>query len=330
MSEDSTVEPDKALGCMLGIAVGDALGFPVEGLSRKRARRRFGHIDRYRFLGNTGFVSDDTEQAVMLAESIIEGGFDPQRAARIFGRKLRGWFWTIPPGIGLSTAKACLKLTVGLPSGISSAGNGAAMRAAPAGLAAVDPEALSVALAQVTHTDPRGVEGAVAVAHAVSRLVRGGTCRREDLPTLESPLGKCLDKAWELTQQKLAFDDIADQLGTTGYVLHTVPLAFAALWSEPETFLEGLQVVIMQGGDADSNAAVAGALLGARFGAESIPAELVERLEASHNRARLERLARQLIEGRGEVSRPSSMLLRWRELQVKFGVGLHVLWRLVP
>ena len=74
---------DKARGALLGLAVGDALGFPVEGLSRKRARRRYSGIDRYRFLGSTGFVSDDTEQAIITAEAILESQGVPEKAAQI-------------------------------------------------------------------------------------------------------------------------------------------------------------------------------------------------------------------------------------------------------
>ncbi len=323
-------EASRAKGALLGLAVGDALGFPIEGLSRRRARRRYSGIDRYRFLGRTGFVSDDTEQAIMTAEAILEADRDPNEAARIFARKLRGWFWTIPPGVGFSTAKACLKLTVGLPSGVRSAGNGAAMRMAPAGLVSEDPQELARALTEVTHTDPRGVEGALAVACGVGRILRGLRCDLEDLPEFASPLGEAMEKSWELVGQGAEFDQIADEIGVTGYVLHTVPLAFAAYWAKPETFLDGLHQVLLQGGDADSNGAVAGALLGAHFGVEGIPSDLLDSLEPTHGRSRLESLATQLWEGGTEVRRPGFFALRWREALVKTGVGLHVLGRLIP
>ena len=315
---------------MLGLAVGDALGFPVEGLSRKRARRRYAGIDRYRFLGKTGFVSDDTEQAIMIAESLIEASGQVETAARIFGKKLRGWFWTLPPGIGKSTIKSCLKLSLGLESGVFSAGNGAAMRMAPVGVFSEEPAELATALAKVTHTDPKGVEGAVAVACGVARIVRGERCELEDLPAFESELGQAMTKARDLVKEGASLDRIADEIGTSGYVLHTVPLAFAAYWSHPATFLDGLQSVILQGGDADTNGAVAGALLGAHFGMDGIPSELVEGLELSHGKTRLEALVEGMLNGGGQVERPGFLALRWRETQVKFGVVLHVLGRLVP
>ena len=320
----------RARGALLGLAVGDALGFPIEGLSRKRARRRYSGIDRYRFLGSTGFVSDDTEQAIITAEAILEASGEPEKAADIFGQKLRGWFWTFPPGLGASTLKACLRLTVGLESGIASAGNGAAMRMASVGLFTEQPEELARILARVTHTDPRGVDGAVAVAFAVARLVRGLDCEFQHLPPLDPQLSEALRRAWELCQAGQDFDDIAESLGTSGYVLHTVPLAFAALWSKPDSFLKGLQNVILQGGDADSNGAVAGALLGARFGSKEIPESLLDALESSHGRCRLERLADQLLDGSGEVERPGFLALRLRECLIKVGVAAHVLGRMIP
>ena len=321
---------DRSRGTLLGLAVGDALGFPVEGLNRKRARRRYSGIDRYRILGHTGYVSDDTEQAIITAEALLESHGEPEKAARIFGRKLRGWFWTLPPGLGASTLKACLRLTLGMESGIASAGNGAAMRMAPVGLFREQPEELTKILARVTHTDPRGVDGGVAVAYAVSRLVRGKDCSLHCLPELDQRLSEALKQAWEMCEAGKDFDTIADAVGTSGYVLHTVPLAFAALWSKPRTFLEGLQKVVLQGGDADSNGAVAGALLGAWFGAGGIPESLLNALEQCHGRSRLERLADQLVAGSGEVQRPGFLALRFRECVIKAGVAAHVLGRMIP
>jgi ADP-ribosylglycohydrolase len=161
-------------------------------------------------------------------------------------------------------------------------------------------------------------------------LIRQQSCEFADLPEFESELGPALEKAHRLVSDGANMDEIADEIGTTGFVLHTVPLAFAALWSRPQTFLQGLQSVVLQGGDADSNGAVAGALLGAHFGSGAIPRQLIDSLEPCHGRERLVRLADALYAGEGKVVRPSSLALRWRELQIKFGVGLHVLGRLIP
>lgn len=60
---------DRVLGALLGVALGDALGLPFEGLSMRRVARRFRGADRFRLVGRTGFVSDDTEQTALVLAS---------------------------------------------------------------------------------------------------------------------------------------------------------------------------------------------------------------------------------------------------------------------
>lgn len=311
---------DRACACLLGLAVGDALGFPLEGLKPSQIARRFPDLSRYRFLGRTGYVSDDTEQAVMVAEALLEGG-DPVPA---FRHKLRAWFCTLPPGIGAATVRACL-----WGRGVPSAGNGAAMRAAAVGLWHGYDDVLSRRIAEVTHTDPRGVDGARLVSAAVVRLVGGEPA---DWPSLQGlhvdpRLSEAMERAWEARAEPP--ERLAVLLGTSGYVVHSVSLAFSALWRQPRDFSEGLLGVLRQGGDADSNGAIAGALLGARFGA--VPAPWVDHLEPCYNRERLTRLARGLHQGRVQGYHPPGFAAnRLREAIIKAGVGMHILRRVLP
>src|SRR3712207_4875308 len=83
---------DRLAGTLLGTALGDALGLPAEGMPAAAVARRFGRMDRYRLLGRTGFVSDDTEQAALVAQSLARCPHDPERCARDFRRALLGWF----------------------------------------------------------------------------------------------------------------------------------------------------------------------------------------------------------------------------------------------
>ena len=327
---------ERARGCLVGVAVGDALGFPLEGLSARRVRRRFGALQDYRFLGSTGFVSDDTEQTVMLGESIVTAAGDPKRSAGLFGSRLVGWFWTIPPGVGLATVRASLKLTVGLAGGVTSAGNGAAMRAAPLGLWPAPRRPLVEAVSRVTHTDPRGVDAARCLAEGVAALLDDEfpdlDCLRARVPDLDPRLEGALAQAWECVAQGLSAEETARKVGTGGYVLHSLPLAFTALWRKPATFLEGLHGVILQGGDTDSTGAMAGALLGTWLGRGAIPENLAAHLEPCFSATRLEKLAEALLQGHfgADYRRAHPLALRWREVQIKLGVGVHVLGRLVP
>src|SRR3954462_4502701 len=101
------------IGCLTGMAVGDALGLPHEGLSPRRARRLFADIDRYHFLFGRGMFSDDTEHACMTAQAPLGSGGEPVLFTRLLARRLRWWLVGCPLGTGLATLKACLKLWLG-------------------------------------------------------------------------------------------------------------------------------------------------------------------------------------------------------------------------
>lgn len=116
---------DRVEGLLFGTAIGDAYGLPYEGLSARTIARRFDPAPRYRLLGRTGFLSDDTEQSVLCLEALINGAGDRDTTVQHLRRSMAAWFWCLPWGIGLSTLKACLLISVGVrKSGRRSAGNG--------------------------------------------------------------------------------------------------------------------------------------------------------------------------------------------------------------
>jgi len=164
---------------LIGCALGDSLGLPKEGLRARRARKLFGNDLRQCLFAGMGAISDDTQQSAMAYLAIQRHPDDPEAAAAQFARMLKKRFLTIPPGVGLATVKASLKLLAGVKaakSGVNSAGNGAAMRAPVIGcLLADDPEkraAFVVALSRVTHTHPLAIQGAQIVADAAAALCR--------------------------------------------------------------------------------------------------------------------------------------------------------------
>src|SRR5436190_19251528 len=79
-------------GVLIGTAVGDSLGLPMEGLSARRQRKLFAPPLRQRLIGPFGMISDDTEHTVMVAQSLLECPDDPARFQRALARKLRWWF----------------------------------------------------------------------------------------------------------------------------------------------------------------------------------------------------------------------------------------------
>src|SRR5687768_6368227 len=110
---------DRLSGTLLGTAIGDALGLPAEGMSARQIQRRWGKVDRFRLCERTGFVSDDTEQAALVAEALARHPDDPERCVEAFRRALVWWFLRLPFGVGLATIRACLRSAAGLrPSGV--------------------------------------------------------------------------------------------------------------------------------------------------------------------------------------------------------------------
>ena len=192
-------------GCLLGTAVGDALGLPYEGMTGRRGGRIFPDRDRFHFLPGFGMVSDDTEHACFTAQAIIGAKGDPDRFEKKLAWSLRWWLLGMPAGIGFGTLRSILRLLVGIPperSGVFSAGNGPAMRSPILGVAFGDSTTLLREFVRrstrMTHTDPRAYFGALAVAVAAHVSAAGKTVApREFLHALreflnEAPAGEFL------------------------------------------------------------------------------------------------------------------------------------------
>jgi ADP-ribosylglycohydrolase len=329
MNEIST---DRLTGMLLGAAVGDALGLPCEGLSRARRERLFPGPLRHRFFLGTGMLSDDTEHLFMVAQSLLDAPDDIGAFARGLAWRLRGWFLRLPPGVGLATAKACLKLCCGFSfrkSGVFSAGNGPAMRAAIFGVLidATKRAAFVAASTRMTHTDPRALTGALAVAHIAALALRVPPAQA---PTLEE-VSQALDasatdpkeKEWRSLvdamrtawREQISVADFADRLGLQkgigGYVYHTVPVAIYAWHRHCGDFRATLTAVIECGGDTDTVGAIAGALAGAGTGEAGIPADWLAGLSDLPIHATLLRQLAQRLGQIGEAGQPQPGHMRY-------------------
>ncbi|MEZ6190586.1 MAG: ADP-ribosylglycohydrolase family protein [Phycisphaerales bacterium] len=281
---------DHILGCLIGVAVGDAIGLPREGLSPRRAVRLFGTPPlSHALIWGKGMVSDDTEHTVMVAQSLAVSGADPAKFRDEFARRLRWWFLRLPAGVGLGTLRACLKLWLGVSperSGVRSAGNGPAMRSALIGVVAGSCENLSElvrAATRVTHTDPRAQEGAFVVA-MVTNLIRQNDSRRIEpdvitervLPLVnDGDLASRLRTAIEYASQGMDRETYALAAGldngVSGFVNHTVPAAVYCWLSNQNDFRQSVETAVVFGGDTDTVAAIVGALAGTQVGIEGIP-----------------------------------------------------------
>jgi ADP-ribosylglycohydrolase len=291
---------EKLAGVILGTAVGDALGLPFENLSRRRLRRfTQGRPLRHRFVLGHGMVSDDTEHTCMVGQALLAVSNDPERFARSLAWRFRFWLLCLPAAIGGATLRSIIKLWLGFPpsrSGVWSAGNGPAMRAALLGVClGEDRDRLRAyirASTRLTHTDPRAERGAMLVALAAWRGGQGGPESITPLSSLEAIRSRLADSDDELDrllnqmEAHLKCDAPAEALadalglrrGVSGYIYHTVPAAIYCWLRSPGNFRRAVEEIIRLGGDVDTTGAIVGGLVGATVGAGGIPVEWVEGL----------------------------------------------------
>lgn len=296
--------PDRKLksryfGCMLGAAIGDALGKQNEGLQRKDILKN-GFIKDYGRAPagcpgeklRAGQYTDDTEQMILLADSLIEcSGFD----AGDFAKRISRWGADalVDPVrkklVGPSSSAAIVRLNSGISwkdSGSRIPSCGSAMRAAPLGLfySGMDEVEANAALSSVpTHNSSGAIAGAVAVAMGVRCVVEGMACSeviREvcaRASKYDEGLGKKIGYSFEKRDEKP--DKVFAELGTSYLVYETVPSAFYCFsghFEEPE---KAIIEAANAGGDTDSIACITGALSGARHGIDAFPKRWIEGLE---------------------------------------------------
>lgn len=284
---------------MLGSIVGDALGVPVEFMDRASLRespvqgmQAYGTHDQ-----PAGTWSDDSSLMLCLAESLAAGGVDYHDQAARFVSWERNAYWT-PHGevfdIGMATRKPICRLESGVEptqaglSGEHHCGNGSLMRILPVGLyfAFGDRDERSEVAAEcsrLTHGHPRCQLACVMFTEIVACLVRGGSfeealCEGRDIlrEQLASKFPEETAAFERLLSPGLTDLDEAD-VSSSGYVIHCLE---ASLWctGRAESFREGVLAAVNLGDDTDTTGAVAGALLGLRFGHEQIPNDWINAL----------------------------------------------------
>ena len=199
----------------------------------------------------------------------------------------------MPFGVGRATCFSCLKMMTGVrATGIRSAGNGAAMRAAIIGAFFYDKKEKRIEFATklscATHIDERAIEGALLISE-----IAAAACASLN-PTEDSARYECFDSAIEIVRETSLFaalmtarrlaeanatiHDASQQLGCSGFVNHSVPLSVFVFLRFGGDVLLAVQNAIRAGGDTDTNAAIVGALCGALKGERSLPQDLIAKI----------------------------------------------------
>lgn len=294
---------DRIVGCALGAALGDALGAPFEFLRGINVPSPIPALELPWMDLPPGSTTDDTSMARNLMRSLAErGGFDAEDLIR---RHVE-WLESDSPDVGSLTGRVLRRVARGEePTSAArevweqrgpevSAGNGSVMYCAPLGLAYANrPELLfdlAPALSALTHHDGRCRTAVLAVTLAVASLARG----EEAEDAAQAALGVVaeLEGGEELEFLVGAVGSSRPVDGPDqGFCLFTAGVAFQALLRSDDVET-GLRRVVALGGDTDTNAAVAGALLGARDGVAGLPVGWLLRLrDAGAVRAEAEALA---------------------------------------
>ena len=340
---------DAIAGCLMGGAVGDAMGLPFEGLSPRRiARLRKGSL-QYRFCFAHGMVSDDTDHAIFVTQALIKSKGHIGLFKKILAWRLRLWLICLPAGVGFATLRSIIKLWLGFTnSGVFSAGNGPCMRSAMIGAVLSDDasarHAHVLASTLFTHTDPKAFTGALAIAEIVARLVNLEWQARPPLNELIYMLNSLSDDAeWQAAikgvQEACSASDPAlaaqqhfgGKHGISGYTMHTVPFAIITWYQNFGNYHDTIDAVVNAGGDVDSVAAIAGALAGTSVGPSGIPQEWRDGLmDWPHSRQYLQALAERVSNHHTKAGLNFSAMLFPRNIIFTVIVLLHGLRRLLP
>jgi ADP-ribosylglycohydrolase len=274
---------DRVYGMLYGVALGDALGAPHEQqrgtpLSQYSGRLEFRlkRTRRYQRVvyGAVAQITDDSELLIALAEAIAErGAYDRIAAIEAYlawagskcpfaGKNTRALFWGIKTVRGYEARWRKIETP--------SQSNGCLMRAAP--LAALDDLAAPGLDCCLTNPAPVCVAATEAYVCAARALLRGAAPAEAAQLALACAAGDLEARAAiEAGMQQLP--RVVDEKETKGWVLHALYCAFWALLSPTDTFQDAVDAVVRLGGDTDTNAAIAGGLLGARFGAHALLGE---------------------------------------------------------
>lgn len=321
--EPTTETEERALGALYGLALGDALGMPTQSLPRELIVVRYGEVvegferaaDDHPLAAGlpAGSVTDDTEQALVLAQALIDGhgAVDPAELAR----RLIAWEDSMRARgsadlLGPSTARAIRALLVG--GDVSTTGrfgttNGAAMRVTPVGIAVGSGDLARlvdrvVDASSVTHNTGLGLAGAAAVAAAVSAGLDGAdpaaavefavaaatTAGRLGHWVAGADVGERIRWAVDVVRG-LGITDVIDivyrLVGTSLASQESVPAAFAVFAAFADEPWLACRVGASVGGDCDTIAAMTGAMVGARHGVQGFPAaarQTVDRVNDLH------------------------------------------------
>ncbi|TAJ45869.1 hypothetical protein CUJ86_02390 [Methanofollis fontis] len=282
---------DRFVGCMLGAAIGDALGMPGESSGMNLSNIYGGYRKAWKWHPNAalepGQYTDDTQIMLLVADLLGSGEYSDERYGRDLSRLCMEGALRFPDG---SVMAACEHLVTGQTDrgGVNSDTAGCIPLAVPFALYYADPVERSgrlVKACSVTHTSPAAHAAAVTVATTIAAALHGASdpferafqCAMAEEPALGERIGRAMD----LQREGISLEGALPAIGNDVSVFQTVPLAFFLMgrYTDPENLL---YIAANIGGNTDTIAFICGAFVGAKFGAGALPADLLAGLENRH------------------------------------------------
>lgn len=284
---------------MYGQAIGDALGLGSEFMNKCEVIKNYPDglkyynqiiQDAHRRRWIKGAWTDDTDMMLCILDGFDNNQFNVHSVASNF----KVWFNGEPTGIGSHTCKVlCMEDYVEQPEMCSklwwnlsrqqSAANGALMRTSVVGLAPSNFIGQAEAICKLTHYDPRCVGSCAIAVSIIHNLVWHG--KQLSYDEIKDIAIRYDNRILEWVEKAYNSSDISmldlDETYSIGYTLRTLSAALWCYWHS-HSFEDGLLSVVNEGGDADTNAAIACAILGAKFGYLSIPNYYIEELHNKH------------------------------------------------
>ena len=286
----TTDQVDRAEGVLLGTAAGDALGAGYE-FGYPTADQEIAMIGGGPFDWAPGEWTDDTSMALCVADALAAGSdalaTGSAGALNAVAANFVTWYDTRPPDIGNQTrsvlshrdssAEAMTRRAAGLSG--RTGGNGSLMRTAPVALAFLHDERglvdAATSISALTHSDPQAGEACALWSVAIRHAVLYGTYDGLRLALSADP---ALSHTWSPLLDAAEAGTPAD-FANNGWVVHALQTAWWAIATTEEDERQlphALEKCVRAGGDTDTTAAIAGGLLGARWGRSAIPPEWID------------------------------------------------------
>lgn len=274
-------------GCIIGGAIGDALGSGYENLQEEKDDDVFYLFGKPPPKEPAWKITDDTQLIITTCEFLInDASVDPAHLAKCMVENYKKGLIT---NVGSSTLKALKELEMGGHwsqvgrKGEYAAGNGAAMRIAPFAFKQNINREKIRDICSITHHNDEAYVGAYNIVKAIQIIIAGGWSPGDDI---RAAVIDCIqdtrirDRLIECVKHKLGLEAVGKQ-GNNGYVVNTIPLVLTAFNQissvSPKEIYDRL---IEIGGDTDTNCSLFGQLAGAYLGYDGLPLEYKRKLEA--------------------------------------------------